>query len=59
VANEYVIHNSISLRLILSESMPFDVLHCFFVFLGGGFGFERAEVPAFPVFGFFFREYKR
>jgi hypothetical protein len=39
--------------------MPFDVLHCFFVFLGGGFGFERAEVPAFPVFGFFFREYKR
>jgi hypothetical protein len=33
--------------------MPFDVLHCFFVFLGGGFGFERAEVPAFSCLRIF------
>ena len=28
--------------------LPFEILHRFFVFLGGGFGLERAEVPTFP-----------
>ena len=26
--------------------MPFEILHRFFVLLGGGFGFERAEIAA-------------
>jgi hypothetical protein len=26
---------------------PFEILHCFFVFLGGGFSFEGAEVSTF------------
>ena len=28
--------------------LPFEILHRFFVFLGGSFGFKRPEIPAFP-----------
>src|SRR6266496_1984206 len=41
-------HNIISLPLILSESMPFEVLHRFFVFLRRSPCLERAEISSFP-----------
>src|SRR6266581_6131650 len=41
-------HNMISLRLILSESIPFEVLHRFFVFLRRSACLERAQIPSLP-----------
>ena|SRR6266436_8765540 len=38
---------------MVDRLLPFEILHRFFVFLGGGFGFERAEVSMFAGLGIF------
>jgi len=43
----------------LSQSTPFKVLHCSFVFFRRRFVLNVPKFLRFPVFGFFFREYNR
>ena len=37
----------------MNRLLPFEILHRFFVFLGGGFGLEGAEVSTFASLGIF------